>query len=172
MEATMAAGGLPRLDAARRRPAEQRSGGDAEEVGRCRHRVPLPSTGFWLWKTETTSDSPQLIAQPGLDPLTYTPGKGSIGCSLESLQETIVLADQPGVRGAAHTNRPRDDSPERSGEGLRRLRPAGSSAARGIGPLVAHRHSGASLPRKHRHRIVTFSPISPSDAELAVAGIP
>ena len=46
--------------------ADQR---DAEEVGRCRHRVPLPSTGFWLWKTETTSDSPQLIAQPGLDPL-------------------------------------------------------------------------------------------------------
>ena len=90
----------------------------------------------------------------------------------ESLQETIVLADQAGVRGAAHTDRPRDDSPERSGEGLRRLRPAGSSAARGVGPLVAHRHSGASLPRKHRHRIVTFSPISPSDAELAVAGIP
>lgn len=54
---------------------------------------------------ETPADPAQLIAEQGLDAPADAPGNGAVGDAAESLQETIVLTDQPAVRGPAHAGR-------------------------------------------------------------------
>ena len=54
---------------------------------------------------ETPPDPAQLVAEQGFDAPAYPPGNGAAGDAAESLEETIVLADESAVRGPAHARR-------------------------------------------------------------------